>query len=111
MAIYANIPIDQGSDYTSTVTVNGSGGPFDLTNYTARGQIRKTYTSLTFVSFNVTISDAPNGKIQISLPKASSIAMKPGRYLYDIEIVNVSTGAVTRVTEGQLEINPRITQL
>lgn len=112
MAIYANIPIDQGSDYTSTVTVNNTDGlPFDLTGYTARGQIRKSYASTTFVSFTVVVADYAGGQLQISLARGLSAAMKAGRYLYDVEIVNVSTGAVTRVIEGQIEINPRITQL
>jgi hypothetical protein len=36
--------------------------------------------------------------------------MKAGRYLYDVEVVQTSTGKVIRVVEGQVEVNPRITQ-
>ena len=44
MAVYANLPIDQGSTYTSTVSVEGGNSlPFNLTGYSARGHIRKNY--------------------------------------------------------------------
>jgi len=36
--------------------------------------------------------------------------MKPGRYLYDVEITKTSTSEKTRVVEGQVTINPGITQ-
>ena len=36
--------------------------------------------------------------------------MKPGRYVYDVEIVHDVSGSVTRVVEGQMEITPGVTQ-
>ena len=42
MAIYADITADQGSNFSSEVTVvEIDDSPIDLTNYTARGQIRR----------------------------------------------------------------------
>jgi hypothetical protein len=111
MAVYANISIDQGSDFTSTVTVEGSDGiVFNLTGYTARGQIRKSYTSTTAVNFSASINSPTQGTIQLTLTSAQTGAMKAGRYLYDVEVVQTSTGKVIRVVEGQVEVNPRITQ-
>jgi hypothetical protein len=111
MAVYANIPIDQGSDFSTVVTVTGANGlVFDLTGYLVRGQIRKTYTSLTAVSFAASIKSAAEGQISLALTAVQTAAMKPGRYLYDVEIVHIATSVVTRVVEGQIEINPRITQ-
>lgn len=111
MAVYANIPIDQGSDFSSDVTVEGSDGiVFNLTGYTARGQIRKSYASTTKVPFVTSINTPSNGKITISLSSATTAAMKPGRYVYDIEIVHTGTHKVTRVVEGQVEVNPRVTR-
>ena len=111
MAVYANISIDQGSDFTSTVTVEGSDGiVFNLTGYTARGQIRKSYTSTTSVNFSASINSPTQGTIQLTLTSAQTGAMKAGRYLYDVEVVQTSTGKVIRVVEGQVEVNPRITQ-
>ena len=111
MAVYANIPIDQGTDFSSDVTVEGSDGiVFNLTGYTARGQIRKSYASTTSVPFVASINTPSNGKITISLTSATTAAMKPGRYVYDIEIVQTGTNKVTRVVEGQVEVNPRVTR-
>lgn len=112
MAVYANISIDQGSNFGSTVTVEGSDGiTFNLSGYTARGQIRKSYTSSTAISFSIAINSPTQGKIQLTLTAAQTAAMKAGRYLYDVEVVQTSSGQVTRVVEGQAEVNPRITRL
>lgn len=111
MAVYANISIDQGSDFTSIVTVEGSDGLiYDLTGYTARGQIRKSYTSTTAVNFTTAINSPTQGTILLTLTAVQTAAMRAGRYLYDIEIVQTSTNKVIRVVEGQVEVNPRITQ-
>lgn len=112
MAIYANIFIDQGSTFSSIVTVNGSDGlVFDLTGYTARGQIRKAYASTTYTALTVTINNPEDGEIVLALTAAQTAALSSGRYVYDIEIVETSSGAVTRVIEGQVEINPRVTRV
>lgn len=110
MAIYANLSIDQGSSFSSVVTVEGPDGlVFNLTGYTARGQIRKTYTSATYTGFAVAIPTPADGKINISLTATQTAALKAGRYMYDIEIVQGNN--VIRVIEGQVEVNPRITRV
>jgi hypothetical protein len=111
MAIYANLTVDQGSDFTSTVSVvDALNAPLDLTGYTFRGQVRKTYTSSTAVDFTL-ISNAPStGDILLSLSSAQTAEMKAGRYHYDVEIVSAGN-TVTRVLEGQLEVTPRATRV
>jgi len=110
MAIYANITVDQGSDYISTIDVEDvNGDAADLNGYSSRGQIRKTYSSLTSYDFITSIIKPNDGKIQITLPNETTSIMKAGRYVYDVEVVN-SDGTVTRVIEGQLEITPSVTR-
>lgn len=110
MAIYANITVDQGSDYSSTITVEDSVGDVaDLTGFSSRGQIRKTYSSLTSYDFITSIPYPTSGVIEISIPNSTTSAMKPGRYVYDVEVVS-SNGTVTRVIEGQLEVTPSVTR-
>lgn len=112
MAVFANISIDQGSDFSSTITVEGSDGLVaNLADYSARGQIRKTYTSLTAVNFNAAVHSHESGIILISLTNEQTRIMKPGRYIYDVEIVHDVSGSVTRVVEGQVEITPGVTQV
>tara|TARA_Y100000004_G_scaffold161378_1_gene189409 strand:- start:784 stop:1122 length:339 start_codon:yes stop_codon:yes gene_type:complete len=109
MATYANIFVDQGSDFSMTVDLVKSVGSLDLTNYTGRGEIRKTYTSTTKTSFTISVDSSAN-ELVVSLTAAQTAAIKAGRYVYDIEILSGdSTPIVTRVLEGQLEVTPRVT--
>ena len=110
MAVYSNITVDQGSDYSAVIDVTDSDGDnIDLTGYSAAGQVRKTYSSSTAVDFTCTVATpASSGKLNISLSNVQTNAMKAGRYVYDIEITS-SGGTKTRVLEGQLEITPGVT--
>ena len=110
MAVYSNIIVDQGSDYSAVIDVTDSDGDnIDLTGYSAAGQVRKTYSSSTAVDFTCTVATpASSGKLNISLSNVQTNAMKAGRYVYDIEITS-SGGTKTRVLEGQLEITPGVT--
>ena len=111
MAVYANLTIDQGSDFFSSVSVEGANGlPFDLTGYTARGHIRRSYQSQTAYPFTALVNDPTDGEIEISLGNTATSQMKAGRYLYDIEITKTSTGERTRVVEGQVEVTPGVTR-
>jgi hypothetical protein len=110
MATYSDIFIDQGSTFSSVIDVPDTNGlPFNLSSYTARGQIRKTYTSKNVVTFTTSIDLPLEGKVNISLTAGQTRAMKAGRYLYDIEIFN-STGHIFRIREGQVEISPGISE-
>lgn len=110
MAVYANLTIDQGTDFRSTITVEDSvDGIVNLTGYTAVGQVRKTYNSTTSYDFTTQINNPTLGELIIILPNTITANMKPGRYVYDVEITS-PTGTVTRVVEGQVEITPRVTR-
>lgn len=109
MAIYANLVVDQGTDFSSFVTLEDTSGAIvDLTGYTAAGMIRRTYLSTTSTSFTTSIPDPTSGEIKIQLDANTTGALKSGRYVYDLEITS-SGGAVSRVVEGQLEVNPGVT--
>jgi hypothetical protein len=83
--------------------------PTDLTDYFVRGQIRRTYNSTLFYDFILDIPNPTNGKIVISLSNNISATLKPGRYVYDIEIVHSTLGDVRRVVEGQVDVSPSVT--
>ena len=112
MATISNIYIDAGADYTTTVSVSdGAGNALDLTGYTAAAQIRKTYeSSSATVSFTVAFnSDRTTGKLDISLTGAQTAVIAQGRYVYDV-LITSGASAKTRVVEGIVTINPRVTQ-
>ena len=110
MAVYSNIVVDQGADYSASIDVTDiDGDNINLTGYTGAGQIRKSYSSTTAVNFAVSV-DSDNGVLNISLTNTQTNAMKAGRYVYDVEITS-SGGTKTRVLEGQIEITPGVTTI
>ena len=111
MAVLSNISIDQGADYSAEIIVeDANGNVANLANYTVAGQIRKSYASSTATNFSVVISNAGNGLITATLSSTTTNGMKAGRYVYDLEVTD-SAGKKTRVVEGQVTINPGVTQI
>ena len=110
MAVLSNLSVDQGSDFSAEVVVEDSSGDVaNLSGYTGAGQIRKTYSSTAYTAFGVTVTNAGNGVLTLTLANGVTNAMKAGRYVYDVEITKTSDGEVTRVVEGQVTINPGVT--
>ena len=111
MAAIANLTIDQGTTFSSDVTVKDANGqPFKLTGYTAAAKIAKGYASTrTRSNLNTSIAtDAATGVVTLSLTAAETTALDAERYVYDLEITS-SVGAVTRVIEGLITVRPQVT--
>jgi hypothetical protein len=109
MATKANITVDQGSNYSTTVALtDDDGDAISLVGYTAAAQIRKHYTSTNAISFSTSILES-NGQITISLTTTQTNSMTSGKYVYDIEIIS-SANVVSRVLEGILTITPGVTR-
>ena len=111
MAAISNIFIDQGADFSTTVTVSDSAGSaLDLSNYTALAMIRKTYESTTATTFTSTFADdRTTGQITISLTDVQTTALDFGRYVYDLLITD-GDGDKTRVVEGIATVNPSVSR-
>lgn len=111
MATVANIFIDQGSDYSNIITVASSNGlPLNLTGFTVKSQMRKSYTSSVSYNFTASIYSTAQGKVRLQLTATASEAIPAGRWLYDVEVTS-PTGVKTRVVEGIATITPQITQI
>ena len=111
MAMTAYLDIDQGSDFTTEITLqNDDGTPMNLTGFNIYSQFRKSYGSTTAYEFNAVISNATQGKFTLSVPGNQSSNIRHGRYLYDVEIVNLTPTKI-RVLEGILTISPEITKI
>ena len=113
MAAIANLIIDQGANFSSDITVkDANGNAFNLTGYTTEAKMAKGYASTrTRTTITSTIAtDAASGVIALTLTAAQTAALDaPERYVYDVEITNTSTGAVTRVIEGIITTRPNVT--
>lgn len=109
MAIKANLIIDQGVDYSTSITLTDDDGSIiDLTGYTAEAQLRKTYTSLSAVNFVVSIT-ASLGVVTLSMTSNVSSNIVPGRFVYDVLLRNAQ-GIKSRIVEGIVTVTPRVTQ-
>ena len=110
MATKTNLVIDQGSDFATTVSVTSENGDvLNLVGYSARGQMRKSYSSTSSHNFTVSVTDALAGELTISLNANASSNMVAGRYVYDVEIETAS-GTITRVLEGIVNLTPEVTR-
>ena len=111
MAVLSDLSIDQGADYSADIVVeDGNGNVANLTGYTVAAQMRKSYASSTFTNFGATVANAGQGLLTITPSNAVTNNLKAGRYLYDVEITKTSSSEKTRVVEGQVTINPGVTQ-
>ena len=111
MAAKANIIIDQGADFSTTITVtDDAGDAVDLTGYTGEGQIRKHYTSTTSTPITLNFgSPRSDGEITLSLGRTVTANMEAGRYVYDVEITS-SANTRSRLIEGIATVTPEVTR-
>ena len=112
MASILNQVIDQGSTFSTQITVYETDGSTiqNLTGYTATSQLRRNYTSTAYTTILATIqSPATNGVIVISLTAVQTAALKSGRYVYDLQIT-AADSTFTRVIEGVITIRPEVTK-
>jgi hypothetical protein len=110
MATVSNLYVDQGTDFSAIITLkNQDGSTLNLTGFTVASQFRKSYQSSSATNFIVSIYNATQGKIRMQLPAATSSALLPGRYLYDVEITS-PTNERKRALEGIVVLTAEITK-
>lgn len=120
MAQTIDLYMDQGSDFTAVLPsiTNPDGSILNISLYSGSlplGQpyaihsyIRRSYASNVAVALTVTITDATNGVITLSLNNEETAGLYPTRYVYDVVIADVD-GIVTTVFEGLVSVNPGVT--
>ena len=108
MAIKTNLIVDQGANFVYNVyLIDVNGDPFDITDYTANAQIRKTYTSTTYNTLDVTLG-GNTGLITMSMNAATTANLTNSRYVYDLQLH--SNNITSRILEGIVTVNPEVTR-
>jgi hypothetical protein len=99
-----------------TFDVNGNANviPYDLTGCVARMQIRArrggdVLISATTTNGGIVFTDAVNGKFTVTITDEATDSLSTGRAKYDLE-VGYPSGDVVRVLQGNVRIDPNITQ-
>ena len=110
MASVSNLAIDQGTTFSVTITVtDDTGSARNLTGYTARSQIRKSYSATANIAFTANVASAVDGTVTLDLPSATTANIKAGRYVYDL-ILTSNTATVERIVEGIVTVYPDVTR-
>lgn len=109
-----DITCDQGATFSRVITwKNSNGTPIDLTNYTARMQVRANYPSttvlleLTTANSGIALGGAL-GTITLAATATAMAAIAADQYVYDLELITGSN--VTRLVEGSFTVTPEVTR-
>jgi hypothetical protein len=107
---YQELFLEKGTDFTTSITLDDvNGNAYNLTGFTAKSQVRKSYySSSTTAEFVITINAPTTGVINMSLNSANTSNIAPGRYVYDV-VIKDSANTVTRVLEGIVNVTPQVT--
>jgi hypothetical protein len=112
MAAYVELYMDQGATFNNIINVTDdlTNDYMDITGYTIRSQMRRSYYSTNAAANLVcTITDASNGEITMTLAASNTSNIKAGRYLFDLETENRSN-VIVRLVEGIITVNPGVTR-
>lgn len=127
MAQYEDLTIDKGSDVTIRLdlyNIDGSPKQMNIQDsdlnfipiYDVNAKMKKTYNTKDSdaVTFFATTVDPDNLDyvIHLSLTNTQTDALKPGRYVYDVEISrydsNETATIVERILEGNIQVTPSV---
>lgn len=110
MADFVELTLEQGATFNTVINVNdGTGSSQNLTGYTARSMMRRSYYSSSKKEFTVLITTPALGEITMSMTAANTANLTAGRYVYDVEIDN-GAGEITRIFEGIITVLPNVTR-
>lgn len=115
MAIYEEFTIDQGTDIAIQLDlIDDDGSAKNLNNTGIRAKMKKNYnvSDDSATSFTATIIDpASDGIVTLSLTNQQTGLLKPGRYVYDVELYfkdSSNQNFVERILEGRIQVTPSV---
>lgn len=110
-AAYTNLYMEQGADYSTTIVLDDVyGNVYNLANYSASSQMRKSYYSANSTAIFNTSINVGQGSITLALPANATINIAAGKYVYDAIIVDTVHNVTTRILEGTIEVSPAVTR-
>jgi hypothetical protein len=110
MATKANLVIDQGSTFSVDLDLTDENGDIlSLDGFTANSQLRKWYTASNSTAFSTSVN-AASGQVTLTLTANQTGSLTAGRYVYDVELTETSTNAISRVVEGIVTVTPQVTR-
>lgn len=106
----------QGASWDYTLTWSTGGTVVNLTNYTARMQVRDSYDASDVIFARTSGSGITLGGtagtiyLEANAVETAALPSRPdGAYIYDLELVSAGT-VVTRLLQGSFTIYPEVTK-
>ena len=110
MASISNLFVDQGSDFSITVSLtDATDSALSLAGSSFLAQVRKSHGSNTVKATFNTSNDGIGGNLTLNLTDVQTSALENGRYVYDV-VQTASDGLKTRLMEGQLIVTPSVSR-
>lgn len=110
-----DILIEKGATFRLGLTWRDANGtPVDLTNWSARMQIRESINDaeaavdLSSPSAGIALGGTA-GTISVTITAAQTAALTIRRGVYDLEVQDI-VGNVTRLLQGAVEVSPEVTR-
>ena len=114
MATKVNLSIDQGSDFSASLTAkDAAGNTINLTGYNARAKMRYAYSTGQATDFTATINSGVagagfvSGLVDLSLTSTQTSGLVVSDQVYDVELY--SGDYVVRIQQGIVSISPEVT--
>jgi len=109
MAVYTtNLTIYTGTDFTQTFILGDDFGDLNLTGYSIAMKMKKHGGSVSSTTVTTQITNAAIGRFRVSLTASETSSLKPGRYYYDIVLIEGATN--TRAIEGDIIVKKAVTR-
>lgn len=108
MSVRDDFTIDAGSTFVREFEyLTDEGTPIDLTDFTAKAQVRKsTFRELVFES--IPTIDPEDFVITMTWTPEQTELLTDSNYVYGLEISNADTGEVYALTQGAITVNQEI---
>ena len=106
-----NFTIEQGANFTRVLSLKENDSVMNLTGYSVASQMRASHDSSTVVgTFTGNVTSGSGGQITLLMSNTTTGGIEEGIYVYDVEITNGSSGAITRILQGRVTVTPQVTR-
>lgn len=108
MSLYKTFTLHAGSTFCETLDfVDNSGIPINFSNYEIKSRMAESGYVDSFININTEIVNYTQGKIKLSLSATETSNISPGRYLFELVIID-QYSVVTNLIHGIIDVIPGI---
>jgi hypothetical protein len=111
MTAVATIYVDQGMDFSMTLDLyDAVGDGFQITDQQFKMEVRKLYSAPVLFEAVIEINenDSQTNNLDIKIPAEVTEGKAPGKYRYDLIMLDTNDGTRVKLLEGLLFLSPTI---